>query len=266
MGYKEAPKTKEPKHVDILEIGESGFVLIGSLVAIILYAMSKVEYGDWPWQVKEEYQPAFCELMAWTVFFICQYIFICYVQFNIDTIEHGREFLLLSGAVSAVTIMYLFVFEYYHLITLLTENEEFTVPLQIAYSLFWCPIEYLVWSFVTTNHMMHHLSDIHVVPHVPAVGGYQRVHQGSTVQKEDGDEHHVAAALTKSKMTIDVNWSRRQSTLLFVQPKSQMQLNRIVFTPLRTKGDSDDSDVENGLVTPSDKASVDVIGCARTPL
>merc|ERR1712113_562690 len=112
--------------------------------------------------------------------------------------------------------------------------------------------------------MMHHLSDIHVVPHVPpALGGYHRVHQGSTVQKEDGDEHHVAAALTKSKMTIDVNWSRRQSTLLFVQPKSQMQLNRIVFTPLRTR---DDSDVENGLVTPSDKASGDVVGCANSAL
>jgi len=229
------PTHSGPISVDILEIGESATVLIGSLIAMILYAASKVEYG----KIKVEYGAAFIELMAWTAFFICQYIFICYIQFNIDRIKYGPQFLILSGAVSAVTTMYLFVFEYYHLISLLTEYKDFTTDVKVAYALFWCPIEYLVWSFVTANHMLHHLSG--------HGAGHHDVHLDAVHTDSDGDghgrRHPVADVLSRSKKTIEPIW-RQQSTMLFVQPKSQMHLNKMVFDKLR--GNESDSDVEVG--------------------
>merc|ERR1719195_2616049 len=213
-----------PISVDILKIGESATVLIGSLIAMILYAASKVEYG----KIKVEYGAAFLELMAWTAFFICQYIFICYIQFNIDRIKYGPQFLILSGAVSAVTTMYLFVFEYYHLISLLTGHHDFTETVKVAYALFWCPIEYLVWSFVTANHMLHHLTD--------HGAGHHDGHQGG-----DGLRHPVADVLSRTRRNIDP-LRRQQSSMLFVQPKSQMHLNKMVFD--KVHGDDSDSDLD----------------------
>ena len=225
--------------MDVLEIMESAFVLIGSLIAIMLYASSKVEHGD----IKEKYKAAFCELMAFVIFMISQYATIFYIQFHIDQFgAFSTRILVLSGAMSAVSIMYMFVFEYYHLISLLTENKEFTVELQVAYSLFWCPIEYFVWSFVTVNHMLHHLShhDHHHDHHHDAQKR-QRVHTKSKSVLGVADVIDANASEDEMGPELTRDWSRC-STMLFVQPKEEMHLNEMVFAPLQ-KEDSTDIDI-----------------------
>ena len=235
---------RAPKSVDWLEIMESAFVLMGSLTAIVLYAESKIEAESLESIMNEEFG-AFCELTALSVFMVSQYATICYIQFHIDRIQRGPQVLVLSGAMSAVSIMYMFLFEYHHLISLLSSegDHDFTDKLKVAYSLFWCPIEYFVWSFVTVNHMLHHWRHLEH-------GHGPRLKQSQTLGTHSMPGHStlfngkvsgVAEVIdlnASRKVSIEVSQHsvsrRRNSSMLFVQPtEEQMQLNpmAMAFSP-----------------------------------
>ena len=249
-GSKSRPSLKPKsshKSVDVLEVLESAFVLVGSLTAIGLYAHSKLHSGD----ISGEFG-AFCELTALSLFMVSQYAAICYIQYNIERTQRGPQVLVLSGAMSAVSIMYLFLFEYHHLISLLSteEEHEFTDELKVAYSLFWCPIEYFVWSFVTVNHMLHHWR--HQQAHSEPLKHSNSNHSNYSHSIPGGDTllnlkvSSVAQVIALNAMSprtgsaesaggLNGSIRRRNSSMLFVQEKEErMELNPMAFSPTMT--------------------------------
>jgi len=230
-----APSRPQPGHrtVDILEILESAFVLGGSLTAIGLYASSKVKVG----KLEEEFG-AFCELAALSMFMVAQYATICFIQFHMDRMPRPPAVVVISGAMSAVSIMYLFLFEYHHLISLLDAEHEFTDELKVAYSLFWCPIEYFVWSFVTVNHMLHHWRSMEFASRLKHSASMPTINTALNGKVSSVAEVIDANASRRGSLDLmPMNGAhglsrRRNSSLLFVQNKEEsMQLNPMAFSP-----------------------------------
>merc|ERR1712154_114168 len=98
------------KSVHKLEIFESGFVLFAGLLSIVCYMANIHDFVY-------EYS-AFCKLFAFAIFMLSQYITIIYIQLNIDRIIYTTKLLTFAGGISAISIMYLFLFEYAHLVDL----------------------------------------------------------------------------------------------------------------------------------------------------
>eukprot|EP01084_Bolivina_argentea_P195846 335868_1 len=142
---------KRTHKIDKFEIFESSFVLIAGLIAICCYSLNIHDYIH-------EYS-AWSKLFGWASFMISQYILIIYLQFDYNhklNLDVTQRILQFSGMISAISIMYCFLFEYDHFLDILSdEHDTASNLLRASYSLFWCLIEYFIWSFVTVNHMLH---------------------------------------------------------------------------------------------------------------
>ncbi len=107
----------------------------------------------------------------------------------------------------------------------------------MAYSLFWCPIEYFVWSFVTVNHMLHHWKDQQ--PHSEPLKHSNSNHRhsmpahGTLLNMKVSSVAQVIASRAGSVESVhDAVIRRRNSSMLFVQDKEEkMELNPMAFTP-----------------------------------
>eukprot|EP01083_Nonionella_stella_P004310 12448_1 len=151
--------------IDICTLFESSFVLIGGMLACVFYIMN---INDYDYKFGE-----FAELLGWSVFMLSQYIFIIFIQ--LDYI-FGRKLLkrpttqkMLSWSqmVSAVSVVFLFAFEYLHFVHFLTHGDDSKTcsVCTVSYALFWCLLEYFIWSFVAINHMLHHVHEMHELEH-----------------------------------------------------------------------------------------------------
>eukprot|EP01083_Nonionella_stella_P182187 654785_1 len=151
-------------HVDLFTIFESCVVLIGGVSACWLY-ISHVTSADF-----ESKFDAVSELFSWSFFMILQYISVVFIQLDY---VYGRKLLMrnsvkkmlsFSALISAISITFLFTFEYAHFVESVVhipdKQQDSSMDLTVSYALFWCLIEYFIWSFVTINHMLHHVHQV----------------------------------------------------------------------------------------------------------
>eukprot|EP01083_Nonionella_stella_P272690 924829_1 len=151
-------------HVDLFTIFESCVVLIGGVSACWLY-ICHVARDDF-----ESKFDAISELFGWSVFMIVQYISVVFIQLDY---VYGRKLLMrnsvkkmlsFSALISAISITFLFTFEYAHFVESVVhipdKKKDSSMALTVSYALFWCLFEYFIWSFVTINHMLHHVHHV----------------------------------------------------------------------------------------------------------
>ena len=111
VSFSKAPSAYDEKSkIDMFELGESIFTLIAGLIANVCYIVA----------VGTSEITALMQLLAFSILMIAQYQFIIYFQMYPDNIN--VKVLQCSAFASAVSIMYLFLFEYEHFLHILTDD------------------------------------------------------------------------------------------------------------------------------------------------